>query len=84
MRSATINIRNFKYLFCRISERQKKVVKAAETKPGLKDKKAGDKTFEALAKPVTKPIRVAKVDPLAPLPTAAKSKKTTKDSGTAR
>ena len=62
----------------------KKVVKAAETKPGLKDKKAGDKTFEALAKPVTKPIRVAKVDPLAPLPTAAKSKKTTKESGTAR
>jgi hypothetical protein len=63
---------------------EKKIVKAAETKPGLKDKKAGDKTFEALAKPVTKPIRVAKVDPLAPLPTAAKSKKTTKDSGTAR
>ena len=63
---------------------EKKVVRAAETKPAAKDKKAGDKKAEALAKPVTKPVRLAKVDPLAPLPTAAKSKKTTKDSGTAR
>ena len=63
---------------------EKKVVKAAETKPETKDKKAGDKKVEAVAKPVTKPIRLAKVDPLAPLPTAAKSKKMAKDSGTAR
>ena len=63
---------------------EKKVVKAAETKPETKDKKAADKKVEAVAKPVTKPIRLAKVDPLAPLPTAAKSKKMAKDSGTAR
>ena len=59
-------------------------MKAAEAKPESKEKKAGDKKFEAFAKPVTKPMRLAKVDPLAPLPAAAKSKKTTKDSGTAR
>lgn len=63
---------------------EKRIVKAAETKPEAKEKKAGDKKLEALAKPVTKPVRLAKVDPLAPLPSAAKSKKTTKDSGTAR
>jgi hypothetical protein len=63
---------------------EKRIVRAAETKPEAKEKKAGDKRLEALAKPVTKPIRLAKVDPLAPLPSAAKSKKTTKDSGTAR
>lgn len=63
---------------------EKKVAKTAGAKPETKDKKAGDKKVEALAKPVTKPVRLAKVDPLAPLPTAAKSKKTTKDSGTAR
>jgi hypothetical protein len=48
------------------------------------DKKAGDNKAQASAKPVTKPIRTAKVDPLAPLPTATSSKKTAKDSGTAR
>lgn len=63
---------------------ERKPVKAAEAKPESKEKKAGDKALEAFAKPVTKPIRVARVDPLAPLPTAAKSKKMTKESGTAR
>ena len=61
-----------------------KTVKAAETKPTAKDKKAGDKRIEAAAKPVTKPLRMAKVDPLAPLPVRANLKKTAKDSGTAR
>ena len=61
-----------------------KTVKAAETRPAAKDKKAGDKRIEAAAKPVTKPIRMAKVDPLAPLPVRANQKKTAKDSGTAR
>ncbi len=62
---------------------EKKVVKTASAQPPKTDKKAGDKTLAALVKPVTKPIRTAKVDPLAPLPAAAKSKKT-KDFGTAR
>jgi len=61
-----------------------KAHKAAETKPAEAPKKAGDKKVEAAAKPVTKPVRMAKVDPLAPLPGKANSKKTTKDSGTAR
>lgn len=63
---------------------ERKPVKAAEAKPETREKKAGDKKADAFAKPVTKPVRIAKVDPLAPLPAAAKSKKTTKDSGTAR
>jgi hypothetical protein len=57
--------------------------KAPRTKPRA-DKKAGDKKLALASKPVTKPIRTAKVDPLAPLPAKANSKKTTKDSGTAR
>lgn len=61
-----------------------KTVKAAETKRVAKDKKAGDKRIEAAAKPVTKPIRMAKVDPLAPLPARANQNKTAKDSGSAR
>ena len=61
-----------------------KTVKAAEIKPAAKDKKAGDNRIEAAAKPVTKPIRMANVDPLAPLPARANQKKTAKDSGTAR
>jgi hypothetical protein len=61
-----------------------KTVRAAETKPAASDKKAGDKRIVAAAKPVTKPIRMAKVDPLAPLPARANQKKTAKDSGTAR
>ena len=62
-------------------------VKAAEApakKPAAADKKAGDKKVEAAAKPVTKPVRMAKVDPLAPLPAKANQKKTAKDSGSAR
>ena len=61
-----------------------KSAKAPETKPATADKKAGDKKVALAAKPVTKPIRTAKVDPLAPLPVSANSKKTTRDSGTAR
>ncbi|WP_395621779.1 hypothetical protein [Sphingomonas daechungensis] len=59
-------------------------VKTPQTKPVVNEKKAGDKKLEAAAKPVTKPVRLAKVDPLAPLPANANSKKTAKDSGSAR
>lgn len=58
-------------------------VKATQAKPAVNEKKAGDKKVEAAAKPVTKPVRLAKVDPLAPLPAAANPKKS-KDSGSAR
>jgi len=79
------------------AETKPKAVKAAETKPApvkaqraaeakltATPKKAGDKKAEAATRPVTKPVRMAKVDPLAPLPAKANPKKTTKDSGTAR
>ena len=46
-------------------------------------KKTVDNQRLADAKPVTKPVRVAKGDPLAPLPDSG-SKKTAKDSGSAR
>lgn len=81
----------------KVPDTKQKTVKAAELKPApvkaqkpaeakapATTKKAGDKKVEAAAKPVTKPVRMAKVDPLAPLPAKANSKKTTKDSGTAR
>ncbi len=61
-----------------------KAQKPAETKPAVAAKKAGDKKVEASAKPVTKPVRLARVDPLAPLPAMANSKKTTKESASAR
>jgi len=61
-----------------------KSAKAPETKPSAADKKAGDKKLALASKPVTKPIRTAKVDPLAPLSVSSNSKKTTRDSGTAR
>ena len=43
-------------------------------------KKSVDKAGGAAAKPVTKPVRLAKADPLAPLP-ESKSSRTSKDSG---
>ena len=61
-----------------------KAQKAAETKPTTTAKKAGDKKFEAAAKPVTKPVRMAKIDPLAPLPAKMNSTKTAKETGSAR
>ena len=57
--------------------------RAPQTKAAVNEKKAGDKKVEAAAKPVTKSVRLAKVDPLAPLPAKADPKKT-KDSGSAR
>jgi hypothetical protein len=54
---------------------------AAAAKPAIK--KSVDKPDLAAAKPVTKPVRLAKNDPLAPLP-AKLIKKTTKDTGSAR
>lgn len=47
-------------------------------------KKAGDKTAGLGERAMTKPVRMAKVDPLAPLPAKANSKKTARDSGTPR
>jgi hypothetical protein len=61
-----------------------KPAKTVETKTPAKDQKAGDKKLAMAAKPVTKLVRTAKVDPLAPLPASANSKKTTGNSGTAR
>jgi hypothetical protein len=57
---------------------------AASPKAADAKKKAGDNKAQATAKPVTKPVRIAKVDPLAPLPKGAAKSKTAKDSGTAR
>jgi hypothetical protein len=54
---------------------------AAAAKPALK--KSVDKLDLAAAKPVTKPVRLAKNDPLAPLP-GKPLKKTAKDTGSAR
>lgn len=61
-----------------------KTVKTAESRPAAKEKKGGDKKVEAAAKPVTRPVRMANVDPLAPLPAKPNSKTTAKDSGSAR
>jgi hypothetical protein len=63
------------------SKQAKAVEKKAVSAP---PKKAGDKKVETAAKPVTKPVRMARVDPLAPLPGKANSKKTARDSGSAR
>lgn len=61
-----------------------KSAKAPDSKPAAAEKKAGDKKVALVAQPVTKPVRTAKVDPLAPLPASANSKKMTGNSGTAR
>ena len=61
-----------------------KAQKPAESKPAATVKKAGDKKTETVARPVTKPVRMAKVDPLAPLPAKANTKKTARESGSAR
>lgn len=42
--------------------------KLAATKLASADKKAGEKSLAAAARAVTKPVRTAKIDPLAPLP----------------
>ncbi|MDQ3246451.1 MAG: hypothetical protein M3Q52_06100, partial [Pseudomonadota bacterium] len=58
---------------------------AAATKPAAKlvDKKSTEKKDSALAKPVTKPARLAKADPLAPLTVGGKTK-AAKDLGSTR
>lgn len=61
-----------------------KAQRPPETKPALTGKKAGDKKVETAASPVTRPVRLAKIDPLAPLPAKASTKKTAKESGSAR
>ena len=57
------------------------VAKASTSAPA--PKKTVDNKGAAPAKPVTKPVKVAKADPLAPLP-AASSRTTAKDPGSAR
>lgn len=47
-------------------------------------KKAGDKKAKAVPPAVTKPIRTAKVDPLAPLPAGSGTSATAKETGPAR
>jgi hypothetical protein len=62
------------------------VDKRSANKPGLaaaKPKKSVDKTVTATAKPVTKPVRIAKSDPLAPL-VSNSAIKAAKDSGSAQ
>ena len=56
----------------------------APAKTSAAAKKAGDKKAQAAARPVTKPVRTARIDPLAPLPVGSALTKTAKDSGTAR
>lgn len=58
--------------------------KKAAPKVAAAPKKAGDNKAQAKPRPVTKPVRTANLDPLAPLPTRPASGRTTKDSGTAR
>jgi hypothetical protein len=65
----------------------KPVTKHSVDRPGLAaakiaDKKSVDKLTALAAKPVTKPVRIAKNDPLAPLP--EKHSKTSKESAPAR
>jgi hypothetical protein len=61
-----------------------KAQKAAESKPAKTAKKAGDKKVATTSSTMTKPVRMAKIDPLAPLPAKANLKKTAKESGSAR
>lgn len=49
--------------------------KPAETKPSADSKKAGDKPVKPPAAAVTKPVRTAKNDPLAPLPASGSTAK---------
>ena len=49
--------------------------KPAETKPSADSKKAGDKPVRPPAAAVTKPVRTAKNDPLAPLPASGSTAK---------
>jgi len=64
-------------------ESSAKPVVAPKTAARKAPQKTVDKTALSIAKPVTKPVRLAKNDPLAPLP-GKPSKKTAKDSGSAR
>ena len=64
-------------------EASAKPVAAPKTAARKAPQKTVDKTALSIAKPVTKPVRLAKNDPLAPLP-GKPSKKTAKDSGSAR
>ena len=59
------------------STTQKAAAKAVSVAANTNDKKSVDKPTIAEAKPVTKPVRLAKTDPLAPLPD--RHSKSTKD-----
>jgi hypothetical protein len=56
-------------------EKPKPTPKSAPVKTATSDKKAGDKSLVTPPKSVTKPVRTAKVDPLAPLPAGASTAK---------
>jgi hypothetical protein len=58
------------------------VERTASTAARPPEKKSVDKPAVAAARPVTKPVRLAKADPLAPLPVTHSAK--TKDSTAAR
>ena len=57
---------------------------ARASAPKAAAKKAGDKPSSAASDSMTKPLKTAKVDPLAPLPEAAKTKKKSKDADSVR
>ena len=64
------------------TERDLKAPAKSGATPQAVEKKAGDKQREAASRPMTKPVRTASVDPLAPL--AASSSRTGKDNDPAR
>ena len=73
----------------RSGEARQRAGKSEESKPTKSpeprqaaEKKAGDKPARAADKPVTRPVRTAKIDPLAPLPASAS--RTGKDNDAAR
>ncbi len=68
----------------RITPKVAAAPRTAAPKLAAAGKKAGDNKVQAKAKAVTKPVRTANLDPLAPLSTRPASGRTTKDSGTAR
>ena len=64
------------------TDRDAKALAKSGANPQAVEKKAGDKQRETVSRPMTKPVRTASVDPLAPL--AVSSSRTGKDNDTAR
>ena len=87
MREASLKLPQRKAAPAQAKPAERSAVVAAKPSaphPAAGPKKGGDKKAQAAAKPVTKPVRTANVDPLAPVAARSASGKTTKDSGTAR